>query len=121
MFGKIHGGAEERGRVDPVDQAVDDVLRHQLEVANLGKHRWIDETRAGDRRANGHCQLSAISYRLSAIGYQLSAISFRLSAFGYQLSTGIRKSSLPSAAFRLPSAVCRLPSFTFRTEAQAQP
>jgi hypothetical protein len=48
MLGEIHRRAEVRRAVHSVDEAVDDVPRHQLEIPDAREHDRIDEACAGN-------------------------------------------------------------------------
>ena len=49
MLGEIHRRAEVRRAVQPVDEAVDDGLREQLEIADAREDLRVDEPGAGER------------------------------------------------------------------------
>ncbi len=50
VLGEVDRRAEVRRPVHAVDEPVDDIPRHQLEVADARQHDGIDEPRAGNRR-----------------------------------------------------------------------
>ena len=48
MLGEVDGGAEVRRLVQPVDEAVDDRARDELQVPDAREHNGIHEAGAGD-------------------------------------------------------------------------
>ena len=49
VLGEVDRGAEVRRLVQPVDEAVDDRARHELQVPDAREHNGIHEAGAGDR------------------------------------------------------------------------
>ena len=54
VLGEVDRRAEERRAVQAVDEAFDDVARHELEVADAHQHLGVDELGAGDGFACTH-------------------------------------------------------------------